>query len=350
LEKIEMKKTLVAVAALTAVAGAMAEVTISGFLDQSVNTTKVNDAGTKTSTTSVGANAIGQDQITFGVSEDIGGGMTAFAATSFATDASSKTLAQDMSHVGIKGAFGSLKIGSDYDQVWYTENVSDASGWGVGVGNVHGVGNTVGSQTGSVIYTLPAMIEGVGATIEKSYAASDTSDGDAWGYGLSYSSGPLMAKYAYRHTTAASVTALNFERAPTFTGLGGAAVTGYDVVASEGLDGSATANALALTYDFGTIKLHYGNANLKVANGSSQKITSSTYGVSMPVGAFSIGYAYSTAKSTDTAGDSVSETGNRLLVKYAFSKRTNGYVQYGKQSTNANQSASGTGIGITHSF
>jgi len=44
LEKIEIKKTLVAVAAMAAVTGAMADVTISGFVDKGLNMTTLNNA------------------------------------------------------------------------------------------------------------------------------------------------------------------------------------------------------------------------------------------------------------------------------------------------------------------
>ncbi|MFN5811954.1 MAG: porin, partial [Burkholderiales bacterium] len=85
-----MKKTLVAVAALAAVTGAMAEVTISGFIDQAYNTTRTTDAdGVSSTVTSVGHNAIGQDALGFAVSEDLGNGITAFGAINLIMDTTS---------------------------------------------------------------------------------------------------------------------------------------------------------------------------------------------------------------------------------------------------------------------
>jgi len=60
LEKIEMKKTLVAVAAMAAVSGAMADVTISGFIDQAVQNLKsTSSTGVSTNKSFIGNSGIG---------------------------------------------------------------------------------------------------------------------------------------------------------------------------------------------------------------------------------------------------------------------------------------------------
>ena len=111
----------------------MAEVTISGQFDLSVNaTTTTVAAGTKSTVNSVGSNQYGQSQITFGVSEDLGDGNTAYGNLVFIPSPASNatSLNQDTgSGVGIKGAFGNLFMGNVYSQVWTVYAAADASGF-----------------------------------------------------------------------------------------------------------------------------------------------------------------------------------------------------------------------------
>jgi len=108
-----MKKTLVALAAIAATS-AFADVSITGFIDQAYNRTTVNGA----TTTGIGSNIIGQDQITFGVSEDLGNGLTAYGNIRVAPNVSEGTaFANDASEVGIKGAFGNVALGQQYSSM-----------------------------------------------------------------------------------------------------------------------------------------------------------------------------------------------------------------------------------------
>jgi predicted porin len=345
LEKIEMKKTLVAVAAMAAVTGAMADVTISGFVDKAVNITSTNNGTQKSTARSLSDNAIGQDQITFGVNEDLGSGMKAYANLSLKPNISTTTLAGDVSQVGIKGAFGDLRVGSDYSTTWYTNNMADASGWGSGAGSVHSV-SAVGPVPGVIIYSLPSLTAGLNVTLASVAGGSSTGSGNATAYLLNYTAGGFSIQYA-----GGSIS--NPGKYTISDGLGGQ--TAAKGTTYEDSTGTLRANSTAVTYDFGMAKLYAGYANSKNSGNVNQKSNSYTYGVSAPLGntPASIGIAMSGATLYSIANTKgLTETGYRILAKYALSKRTALYLQTGKasQTTGTAYSTQQTGLGITHSF
>jgi len=358
-----MKKTLVAVAALAAATGAMAEVTISGFIDQAYNTTRsTTAAGVSSTITSIGSNAIGQDSIGFAVSEDLGNGITAFGALNLITNVTtgSGTVTGDAgSGVGIKGAFGTLGFGQGYSLVWKTTAASDASGWGTGVGNVHGVG--AGSNGGNGIgYTLPEFMPGLSLSIEKAQGETTTRQGDYQGMQATYTAGGFMASYATGQYKAKGTAVLAAIARSTSSAAASAQTGEWTDIPAIG-DNAATTelvtagskssiSALTITYDFGMGKVFGGYNTNQSGGNTNQTQNSSTIGLSVPFGAMSVGIAQSSAsyRSTDASTSTVS--GTRVLAKYAFSKRTNGYVQYGTAKVSAGASATGNGIGLTHSF
>jgi len=365
LEKIEMKKTLVAVAALAAATGAMAQVTISGFFDQAYNTVRSTDAdGASSTVRSVGHNAIGQDSIGFAVSEDLGNGITAFGAVNLIANTTTglDTVKLDNgSGVGVKGAFGTVGFAQGYSLVWKTSIASDASGWGAGIGNVHGVG-AGGVGGNAVYYILPEIMPGLSVSLEAAQGEAANRGGDYNGAQVNYTVGGFMASYAIGNGKAlgtAEEAAVEVEygvsaAVPASTGewtaipkLGSTAATTEAVTAGA----KSSISALALTYDFGMAKVFGGYNSLQSGGNTNQTANSTTFGVTVPFGAVSVGIAASQASYRDTAGDSVTLTGTRVLAKYAFSKRTNGYIQYGTAKiSGGNGSATGNGIGLTHSF
>jgi len=358
-----MKKTLVAVAAMAAVTGAMAEVTISGFIDQAYNTTRsTTAAGVATTQTSLGSNAIGQDSLGFGITEDLGNGITAMANINLigsVTTGSGGVSTDAGSGIALKGAFGTFGMGQGYSLVWKTTAASDASGWGTGVGNVHGVG--AGGNGGGMGYTLPEFMPGLSLSIEKGLGETDgTRNGDYQGMNASYSVGGFMASYstgqykakgtavlgAIARAANAAAAAAQAGEWVTVPGVGNVAATTEAVIAGS----KSAISATAVTYDFGMAKVHFGYNTNQSGGSTNQTANSSTYGLSVPFGAASLGVATSNASYRATAGATTTVTGTRLLAKYAFSKRTAAYFQYGVAKISAGASASGNGIGLTHSF
>jgi len=342
-----MKKTLVAVAALAAVTGAMAEVTISGFIDQAYNTTRsTTAAGVSTTQTALGPNAIGQDSLAFGVTEDLGGGLSAFAnfnLIGITTTGWGATGTDNGSGIGLKGAFGTVSLGQGYSLVWQNTAGSDASGWGTGVGNVHTVGTGFGTPGGGIGYTLPEFVTGLSASIEMGPGEVDGSrNGNYQGARVAYSNSGFMISYAmgqYRSTGAAT----EWTTAPA---------VGNIAAAQQAITTGVTSSisSLTMTYDFGAAKVYGGYNSNQSGGNSNQTANSSTLGISVPLGAITAGIAASTASYRSAAAATVDVTGTRLLAKYAFSKRTSAYIQYGTAKISGGASATGNGIGLTHSF
>lgn len=343
-----MKKTLVAIAAVAAVTGAMADVTISGFIDQAVQTTSTTlAAGTKSTINSVGNNLNGQDQLSFNASEDLGDGMTAYGTYNIQPTISvpgGGNLTDVGSGIGIKGAFGNLFIGSVYDQVFLTMAAADVTGFGAtnGVGSVWAATNGVGANARSVVYTLPTLADGLTITAEQAYGGLATGVGDSFGYSVAYTTGALFVKFASTQVkTSSGVTA--------FSSTDGAAVA----TVSSLFDGSiATHSALAATYDLGSAKLFYGNEQMSMNNAGDAAENKYTAGVSVPFGAASLGYARSSAQFTNAAATKLNEINSDAIVaKYSFSKRTLAYLKAAKSTTSSTSaSISNTSLGLVHSF
>jgi len=354
-----MKKTLVALAAAAATS-AFADVSITGFIDKAYNRNSVTSAaGAKTSSSNIAPNAIGQDQITFGISEDLGDGITAYANIRVQPDISAggtaspgSSILNDMSNVGLKGAFGNIQFASDYGTTWYTANMADASGWGTGAGNVHGP--LVGGTNDAIIYTLPTLVQGLGITVA-SVAGGDTTGegtGNATAYMLSYGVGGLNIQYAGARGKNRGTTGTQTLWA-TSSNVGTNPAAGVTASATENIDRNTTSsqNALAVTYDLGMAKLFFGTTSGKSGGDADQKASSSTYGVSIPFGAASFAIASSNASRTSAAAVQEKETGMRLLAKYALSKRTTAYLQNGTSKVSGTTRATtSTGMGLTHSF
>ena len=327
-----------------------AEVTISGFIDQAVQgTTLTSSAGKKTTTNTVGSNLIGQDQITFGINEDLGDGMSAYANMVFLNNVSSNATSPTTdtgSGVGLKGAFGNIFIGNVYSQVWQTMAAADASGWGAGSkGSVWANTNGIGANSQSFVYTLPTFVQGLDASVEQSYAGANDSVGDMFGIGVSYATGGLYVKFATNQLKTKSGTT-----AFTIKDAAGDATTGTAV--GGFVDGStASLQALAVSYDLGVAKLFFGSQQSSINDDGDVAESKTTYGIQVPVGSVTLGFGHSTADFTNASSVKTSLSGDKLFAKYALSKRTNVYIATGKASTSGSSAAlTNTGLGITHNF
>ena len=149
LEKLEMKKTLVAAAALASVS-AFAQVTITGLVDMAVN--RIDYKGNVVTTTGA-ANGSATSNFTFLISEDLGGGLKAdarweidpdLANTVGKTGGTSSTgttsnvtsfLGNGYSFLGLTGGFGSIKAGSlNYETLAANGDGNQGLGTAIGSG------------------------------------------------------------------------------------------------------------------------------------------------------------------------------------------------------------------------
>jgi len=309
LEKFEMKKTLVAIAAVVATTGAMAEATITGLFDLAVNQSST--------ATSLGSGPNGGSEVTVGISEDLGNGIKGTAAmtiigsvTGMSTSTGSATetgngFAMYSSYVGLEHAdVGSIKAGAQWNPIFLASTISDISGrW-----NSSSLANPSELQNfQSVTYTSP-NISGFTLSIQTqltdatSYIGGydndhNSSGGHANAYSLTYANGGLTAAYS------ASKDA------------------NYGAVGT-----SLTSTLFAASYDFGIAKLHYGHLVTDAAT-TLTNVTSNGYGVTVPVGAFILG-----AQSSKNDASTVSTT-NSYIANYSMSKHTT--VYYSNNNTDS---------------
>jgi len=321
MEKIEMKKTLVAVAALAAVAGAHAEATITGSLELGYANTTTKTAGATVSTKTLD-DTNGNNVVNIGINEDIGNGINAYANVGLYPSLDYGTGATTyQTYLGLKGPFGSLQGGSYLSSAFNAILVGDAIGaWGnspmIGIGMAAN-GDRTGWAGASLFdanqltYTLPTMVSGVGASVTKKFGETTTGVGDSTAYSVTYSSGPLNVAYNSQ-TGKASTTATD------------------------------KGTVLSANYNLGMATLYVGTATLK--QGTNAALKGQQYGIAVPVDSLKFAIQYGTvsggmATSTMTAG-TIGQNQTDFLVAYTLSKRTSVNYVYSNKNNGAGASTS----------
>jgi len=318
-----MKKTLVAFAAMAAVTGAMAEVTIFGIVDQAYGTTTTKKAGVSTKTTTVGAQYTGSE-LGFKGSEDLGNGLKASFQIHFSP--STETSASPtgyQSHVGVSGGFGAVKLGQYFSPMFFNVVTYDATGLSPFGGNVAPVAPTVGLISNAVQYDLPTFVPGLGV----SYA---------------------MAKGEVGRPTTAALNDISNIRVNYATGPFSA---GISTATTKGAAGVSTKDSsTGLSYDLGMAKLFYYAVSSK-ATTATVATKGSNIGISIPFGATTFNASSSSAKTGATQAES---KGSVLQVKHDLSKRTSLIFQNGSTKITSGasngDSTKGSALGLWHAF
>jgi len=331
LEKIEMKKTLVAVAAMAAVTGAMAQATIYGTIDAAYTSQTAKTSATNTNkTTSIGGTNNGGSAIGFKASEDLGNGLKASFQQEIGLNTDENGGPGDAqgyenrnSFVGLSGGFGDLKIGRQYNFAFYNVISNDPMGFsGLNTFVAAGAGG-VARTSDMIVYTAPTLIPGVGIQVAKAMGEAVTSTaapaktGDSTSYALTYSNAGL-----YVGTTSESVvtTATSKTKHTTTTA----------------------------TYNFGMVKV--GITSTKTALGTAYAKGSMT-SISAPIGDATVWYSSGDLKQAASATSAqITTKGSQYGVNYSLSKMTYVYVQAGKTSTSATSSTSGYALGMIKNF
>jgi len=362
LEKIEMKKTLVAVAAMAAVTGAMADATISGVLDQAYYTSKLTSStGTSSTTKGVGSQNNGTSEFTISGSEDIGNGMKATYAFNVQADIGSGAtatnsaaqgtgtnngMAMRRSHIGLAGDFGSIKLGNQWTPAFFVALAADPTALVSSTGaGVVGASNSITAAANSITYNLPTVFPGLAVALQSGQGeSSGTSGGNNSGGSLTYSNGGLMAAYAWQKATAG--TGATFT---TSAGIG--SVYGTSLATLTAGTSKIASTMTTVTYDLGVVKLH-ANLNSDKVTGTTSKVSGSIYGASIPVGAATtIGIVSSGATDTNGSGTQYKEKGTRYAVFHNLSKRTQAYAFTGKSSlSSATTGHAMTAFGLQTAF
>jgi predicted porin len=315
LENFEMKKTLVAVAALVAT-GAFAQVSIFGLVDLAY----VKGAGAGTLTSQWAPSHIG-----FKGSEDLGNGMKA----NFLISTTAPTETGGMggvweSFVGLSGGFGDIKAGQFFDPSFmHNATYTLTAQTGFGSSNVGLVNQAVALTPRQIQYTLPAVVSGLSVVASQSLGKA------------------AVAADATKYTAAVAEAADNTDFTISYS------VAGFSAGYADNTDtldsGTKTKNTgVGASYDFGMAKVAYNQTTSKV--GTAKAGTGDAMGISVPFGAATFVYESSNAKTS--AG--VKSTGSLIQVKYDISKRTFALIQYATAKTTTEVKT--TGIGLVHTF
>ena len=383
---------------------ALAEVTISGTVDQAYERfiTKTNPTNAALGPYSSSVNGsenvnriastlANYNSLSFKGNEDLGNGLKATYEISFKNtgpDNPDVVVANYLSHVGIEGGFGKLKLGSQWRPLFTavaaidpTQLASTPGFVGAGKNGTGLSGLAPDPNPNSLTYNLPNIIPGLFIQAQKGLGEAATAatagQGDNHGLFVIFTDGQnfyaAFAKHSQKMTArsflAASATGTN--------GLGTAvilpaAVAGADltlpqltVAGLNGLDhrlytatGGETRDSqgYAGSYNFGPAKLVFGTVTEDVA-GTQAKLSMNAWGVKVPVSDnVDFGYLSTKANHTRSTGTQFSLSGYKMLATYGFSKRTKAYFAKGTQKLDGGTSAGNefstaiTSVGLNHSF
>lgn len=285
-----MKKSLVALAALTLAGAASAQVSLTGFFGMAKSVSLKASSGFEQS----------DGNMFIGVTEDLGGGMTAKLSSGFDFGGRKATGSEDTS-LSVSGGFGTVTLKS-YESHSALEAVLMSGAYlSDGVADSAAVDMKLTANRNGIIYSTPSM---GGVTVSAIYVNGGSGLQNVVG-GTPYNNKTVLnAKYAGGPLTA-YVEAVSFDK-----DYGANSTT----AASATLAGASSYAAYGL-YDAGVVKvgLGYNKASYNSAG-------TTVFGLSVPLGALTLGVdtaSYDGAQWT-TAGAS-----------YALSKQTSLKASYG---------------------
>ena len=340
-----MKKTLVALAAISAVTGAMAQATIYGLIDQAYRSDKTT-TGTTAATKKTGIDSVlnGGSQFGFKGSEDLGGGLTASFVMELGYETSDAIggMNNRQSFVGLAGGFGSVNIGRQYSNIFLAACGQDVSSCANIAGNTYVVAaDSSGDvrRANAISYNLPSLVPGVTIQVGKSYGEATTTPtstnaGNGTFYTLGYSAGAIAATLASESRENEGNYPLTNAQAASLTAKRKTTVTG-------------------LSYDAGMAKVLYTNTKSVIGAGTTKF---SMTGIVVHMGAASIAYQAGTGDTKSIASTTTSKLkGSLVNFNYSLSKRTTAYVKVGSMSETTAAGAntlkiSTTAVGIAHGF
>lgn len=343
-----MNKNIIAgaiLAALSTAAAAQSSVTVYGLVDAGINydSSAVNGLGNKSGLTS--GNTAGS-RIGFRGQEDLGNGLSAIFTLENGFDVSNGAETHDMfgrqAFVGLKGNFGTVKLGRQYTAFDTVLAASDAFASGLNgraanlVSNANGfTGQGYAVRSSDTIKFETANYSGFTGSLAYGFGEQqgDSKANRFIGVSAEYKNDALYVGAAYQEQRGAVNT--QDKRKDAIIGAG---------------------------YDFGVAKLNgfYSQAKAEAAAGEKKE---KSYGLSVaaPFGAHKVLASVTQVKSGNT-GDNGKATQYGLGYTYDLSKRTSVYASYAR-ITNSNGAAltvgtamhvgtgaSGAAIGIRHAF
>lgn len=355
-----MKKSLIAIAALAAAGAAAAQSSVTMY--GQVNTgyeyskTDITIGGNKTTTKTTGFqnDRVNTSRLGFKGEEALGNGLSATFALEMGFDSADGEFADSAFNrkatVGLKGAFGEVRVGKDSSPM----NSFDGSFKAIDrTDSLAAVAAYTARPTGLFYdgsFSGVNVSAAIGNERTKTTAGATTAKQDAavYGLGLGYNGGAWAVGAAFQHETEKGFSpARGTTRAvPEYNNK----VTNYGVGAS---------------YDFTVAKLYGqykgGQYKNKLPAGDKYSYDQFAIGVSAPFGATTLSaeYGYNKAKETAaTTGTVTKFKGNVFAVQaeYAFSKRTSLVARAGQvanwkdKTTNDKSSTQEYTVGLRHKF
>ena len=298
---------------------------MSGNIDQGYETTTKN--GVKT--TGLG-HSNGNTFFTLSGNEDMGSGLK--ASFKIEQDIAQNSLASQgagnrEAWVGLAGAFGDIKAGKQYSDIFGVLVAADPAGfnnitgWGPAAVMLEATnGYSLLAANDSVSYALPKLVDGLHIAVQSFRANSLSKD--------TVTGGAVLGTDTTFGSTGSSY-AVHFAAGALFVGTAGR---------TAGADKSQASSA---SYNFGVAKVAFSNIDSTI---SGTKTTDNTYYISAPVGdAVSVAYSAGTLKvGTDKTNNS------QMGAYYNLSKRTQLFGIYGKAAGTDNTTT--TSFGVNHAF
>ena len=386
-----MKKSLFALAAVTAFAGAaqaQSSVTVYGILDVGYigsNTTArsslvtTNGGQTKTTFSQLGQNAESTNRLGFKGSEDLGGGKQAVFTAEFylypqdqvVSGNTAGGLQNRQTFAGLhQNGVGAATVGLQYTPIFNAAAATSAAqlnnmlgdavySAGTVTGGTNGSGAPTNSFTNRVANALVLQSDafsGLRGNLTLTQNNNNTSqitsgttqsggntNASGWGLGLDYTWKKLYVTAAYQAlkqlTTASDLGAVTTTNTVPWTGAQPSVTSSGSAVASNGLNIQDNQTYVGATYDFGILKAYGQYASRKATSTISSdyyvKRSAEQIGVRSFVtptievwGQAGIGRYTSFGSGTPTSNFNTYQLGSN----YWLSKRTNLYAIYGQQN------------------
>jgi len=367
-----MKKTLIAFAALSAIAGvaqAQSSVTLYGLVDAFVGQTSTEKTSSIPGASSAKlkqtvVNSSGQNNSRWGLkgTEDLGGGMNAVFQLEggFNTDTGANAnisnqgggLFGRQAWVGLSSStMGTVGLGRQYpayddlrsatNMIYDTNFATTATVWGTGLQDYQ-------NRSSNAIKYISPTFAGFSGVASYGFGENKTATADAENVAsihVKYANGPLLVGFA--HQREKQVAGGNLFGSGANVGVAAGPVL---------FNSTRKYNLLGASYDFGVAKVtgQYNQAKGETSAFTSASDKEFNVGVSVPFGAAAVAAGYSRSKS-DATNNNNKGTGVSLLGTYALSKRTNLYTGFMMTKVESQNAATETkantfGLGVKHVF
>jgi predicted porin len=322
-----MKKSLLALAALTAFAGvasAQSSVTLFGVVDANARNVKNSTGSLKTLST----DGWGSSRLGFRGVEDLGGGLRAgfWLEGSIAADTGVTGTGQTWqrrSTVSLMGGFGEVRLGRDYTPDFWNHTVFDpfgtngvASSLNIFAGAAaHASVGTLVRANNTIGYFLPGGLGGLYGQVQ--VAAGEGAVGNKhMGFRLGYAAGPVNVAFAYGKTEITATPDVDYKRMN-----------------------------LGASWDLGFMRLMGYWVNGERSTG--QEVTQYLVGGVVPFGASQLKFSYSKSdgKGPTAANNAQDATQIGLGYGYSMSKRTTLYAHYSRVSNKSGAAYTASGSG-----